>query len=142
MTSMRDDARRVLEARRVRASSTPAPFAAPVAATLALIAVGAVVLTVLGFSVAATAGILFATALAGAVAAHRTTTSVLAGITLWLVQPFQPGERVRIFAPERHAVVEAELVRIGLVNTTLATEAELLVVANARLLRPAPRPRG
>ena len=74
-------------------------------------------------------------ALAGALASYRTTINLVAGILLLVVRPYQPGERVRLQQPRSHAAFEAEVVRLGLVNTTLANESGLLVVPNVRMLQ-------
>jgi small-conductance mechanosensitive channel len=84
-----------------------------------------------------------AVALIGTAAlAHRTVRSLLAGAGLALARPFSAGERVRLYVPELHGVVEAEIVRIGAANTTLATGTGILVVPNARMLRRPPEDRG
>lgn len=135
MTSMRADARRALGVRRERASVTPAPVAAPILTTLAVLAAGVLVLLLLGFGLPTVLGAVVAIALIGAIAAYRTTLSLVAGLTLYLVRPYLPGERIRLHAPEHGGTIDAEIVRIGLWNTTLCTTDGLLVVANARMLQ-------
>jgi small-conductance mechanosensitive channel len=75
-------------------------------------------------------------AIAGGIVARRTVTSLVTGIGLLLIRPYAPGERLLLRLPD--AVVEAEVVRIGIVNTTLATPDGLLVVGNTYLLRGMP----
>jgi small-conductance mechanosensitive channel len=83
------------------------------------------------------AGITLLVALVGAFVAHRSVLNVLSGVTLLVVRPFAPGERVRLPAPSG-LPIEAELVRVGLANTTLCTESGLLVVPNRRMLQGQP----
>ncbi|WP_460604657.1 hypothetical protein [Jatrophihabitans fulvus] len=138
MTSMREDARRALAARRERAFSRPAPLLAPLAATVAVAGAVVLLLLLLGAGAPVVVAGAAAVAVAGLVLAHRTTASVAAGISLLLIRPYQPGERVRLYLPERASLVEAEIVRIGLLNTLLASEDGLVAVANTRMLRAAP----
>jgi small-conductance mechanosensitive channel len=79
---------------------------------------------------------------AATVFAHRTVGSIFAGLTLWLIRPYAPGERLRIQSPVDGCVIDVVIVHIGLANTTLASDAGVLVVPNNRLLRnpPAPAP--
>ncbi|WP_159440891.1 mechanosensitive ion channel domain-containing protein [Jatrophihabitans endophyticus] len=76
--------------------------------------------------------------LVGAVAARRVTANLLAGLGLLIVRPYQRGERVRLHTPDVAAVLDAEVVRIGLLNTTLATTTGVETVPNTRLLRTPP----
>lgn len=138
MHDLRADARRTGPARREPVPPTPAPLTVPLIAAVVVISAAAVVSTGLGLSPFAVLAITLAVALAGALVAHRTVGGVLAGALLLLVRPYYPGERVRLTLPP-HGIVEAELVRIGLVNTTLCTGAGLVVVPNSRLLRGAPQ---
>ena len=90
----------------------------------------------------ATAALAVAVAVFGAatVFAHRTVTSMFAGLTLLLVRPYAAGERVRIQSPTDGCPLDAVIVHIGLANTTLASDAGVLVVPNNRLLRNPPAP--
>jgi small-conductance mechanosensitive channel len=74
------------------------------------------------------------------VLARRTVASSLAGLTLLVVRPYAAGERVRIQSPVDGCLFDAVIVHIGLANTTLATDAGVLVVPNYRLLRNPPTP--
>jgi small-conductance mechanosensitive channel len=97
----------------------------------------ALVTLALGLSGLLVIAITLAVAIAGGIVARRTVTSVLTGVGLLLIRPYAPGERLLLRLPD--AVVEAEVVSIGLVNTTLATPDGLLVVGNTYLLRGMPR---
>lgn len=89
------------------------------------------------------AGVLMVTAAVFVVAlvlARRTVASTLAGVALIVVRPYAAGERVRIQSPDDGCHFDAVIVHIGLANTTLATDAGVLVVPNHRLLRNPPTP--
>lgn len=90
----------------------------------------------LGLSMPLVVAVTLAVALAGAVLARRTVTSLVTGVGLLLIRPYASGERLLLHLPD--AVVEAEVIGIGLVNTTLATPDGLLVVGNTYLLRGMP----
>ena len=75
---------------------------------------------------------------AALIAARAVLGNALAGVTLLLARPYNPGERVRLYAPELGGDVEAEVVRVGLVQTTLASASGVFVVPNTRLLRTPP----
>jgi small-conductance mechanosensitive channel len=138
MQDLRADARRAGSARRECVSSNPAPVI--LALVCAVVGIGAaiVVSSELGLSMTVVLAVTAAVALLGAFAAHRTVGSVLAGLMLLIVRPYAPGERLRFHLP-CHGIVDAELVRIGLANTTLSTGAGLIVVPNSRLLRGTPQ---
>lgn len=130
MPHVRDAADRDCPAARDRA---PARVTLPVLSAVVVISATAIVASLLGLPVSAVLAVTALVAIAGACVAHRTVTNVLAGLVLLLVRPYAPGERLRLELAEP---VEAELVRIGFANTTLATEAGLLLVPNRRLLAP------
>jgi small-conductance mechanosensitive channel len=116
----------------VRAATAPlvvAPFVVGLAAGLA---------AVCGLSLLAVIGVAAAVAVAGALIAHRTVASVLAGLVLLLAQPYAPGERLRLYVPELGRVTEADVLRIGLVTTTLCTGLGVVVLPNRQLLAGAP----
>lgn len=138
MTSLRHDARHLGDARRLHASVTPTRLTVPAASTAAAAGVAAVALTALGLSSGVVIAAVVLIAAAGAVLNRRTTASLAAGVTLLFARPYLPGERLRLYSPELGRPVEAELVRVGLVNSTLATAFGLLVVANTRLLGSQP----
>jgi small-conductance mechanosensitive channel len=92
-----------------------------------------------GLPLALVLAVTAAVALVGAFVAQRTVLSVLAGLTLLVVRPYAPGERVRLPSPEDGSAIEAEVVRLGLANTTLATTSGLLIVPNSRLLPGVPQ---
>lgn len=138
MTDLRADVRRADTARRECASSTPAPITFALVCAVIGISAAALVSHALGLSMTLVLAITAAVALLGAFVAHRTVDSVLAGLLLLVVRPYAPGERLRLHLP-CHGTVDAELVRIGLANTTLSTGTGLIVVPNSRLLRGAPR---
>jgi len=81
-------------------------------------------------------------AVAGALVAHRTVASLLAGAVLLLARPFAAGDRLRLYVPELGAVAEAVLLRTGLVTSTLCTGSGVLVVPNRALLRVPPSTSG
>lgn len=138
MSELRAEARRAVTARRECASSTPAPVTFALVCAVVGISAAALVSSALGLSMTVVLAVTAAVTLLGAFVAHRTVGSVLAGVLLLVVRPYAPGERVRLHLP-CHGTVDAELVRIGLANTTLSTGAGLLVVPNSRLLRGAPQ---
>lgn len=138
MLLLRDDVCRARTTRRARASSGPAHFTGPAVTTFAAAVLAAVVLVVAGRPAGVVGGTVAAIAIIGAVAAHRTTASLFAGVALLLVRPFGPGEPVRLYSSEQRGFVEGVIVRVGLINTTLATDSGLLVVANRQLLRRPP----
>jgi small-conductance mechanosensitive channel len=138
MQVLRTDARRAAIARREQVSATPARLTFPILAAVVVIGSAALVSALVGLPLTAVLGITVAVAVAGAVIAHRPVLNVLAGITLRVVRPFAPGERVRLNTPTGAPPVEAELVRVGLANTTLCTESGLLVVPNSQMLQRAP----
>lgn len=133
------DARRACTARHERVSSSPAPLTMPLVAAVVVIGAAAVVSSVLGLALGLVLAITLGVALLGAFVAHRTVVSVLAGLILLVSRPYAPGERVLLPSPVDGAPIEAEVVRVGLANTTLATAAGLLVVPNRRLLAAGPR---
>jgi small-conductance mechanosensitive channel len=125
-------------ARGERVSASRARIAAPLVVAVVTIASAALVSSLLGLSVVLVLAISAGVAIAGAIVAHRTTSSVLAGLALLVIRPYAPGERVRLPSPVDGTLIDAEVVRIGLANTTLATDSGLLVVANNRLLKGVP----
>ena len=70
-----------------------------------------------------------------AVVRRRTVGSLLAGAGLLVAQPYEPGEQVRVFVPALGSVQDAEIVRVGPVNTTLMTGTGVVVVPNVDMLR-------
>ena len=110
----------------------------PLTTAVVTIGAAALVTSALGMTPLLVISITLAVAIAGGIVARRTVTSLLVGVGLLLVRPYEPGERLLLRLPD--AIVEAEVVRIGLVNTTLATPDGLLVVGNTYLLRGMPLP--
>ncbi len=139
MHDRRGDARRACVAYRERAFASPAPVAAPLLGALGVVVSAVLVSSALGLSVVEIVAVVAAVAVAAVVVAHRTVGSVLAGVVLLLIRPYAPGERLRLHSPRHGGSVEAVIVRIGLVNTTLATDSGLLIVANNRLLKDVPQ---
>ena len=119
-----------------RTSACPAQLAVPIGSAVVTITATALVAMALGLSLLLVVAVTTAVALAGAIVARRTVTSLVTGVGLLLIRPYAPGERLLLHLPD--AVVEAEVIRIGLVNTTLATPDGLLVVGNTYLLRGMP----
>ena len=138
MTTFRTDARRVCDERRERASATPARFAVPAVVAVSVVALVAALLHLFGASTSTVGWAALVTVLLACFVCRRTITSLIAGATLLFVRPYLPGERVRLYSTEVGANVVGEIVRVGLINTTLAMPSGPLVVANTRLLRAAP----
>jgi small-conductance mechanosensitive channel len=138
MHELRADARRACTARRERASVTPARLTFPLLSAALVLGAVAATSSAAGLSLGLVLAITVLVAVVGACVARRTVGSVLSGATLLLVRPYSPGEQVRLYLP-MHGVIDAELVRVGLANTTLATSDGLLVVPNSRLLRGLPQ---
>jgi small-conductance mechanosensitive channel len=115
----------------------PAPTGLLSAFAVALIAA---VTAVIGLPVLDVLAAALATAVLCGALAHRIVGNLFAGLVLTLIRPYAPGEKLRLFSPVRGCVVEAEIVRIGAANTTLATTRELIVVPNNTLLRSTPQP--
>jgi small-conductance mechanosensitive channel len=88
-----------------------------------------------GLSLWLVAAITLAVALAGAVVARRAVASLFAGLSLLVIRPYAPGEQLRLHSHADDSVLDVEVVRIGLVNSTLATPSGLLVLPNSSLLR-------
>jgi small-conductance mechanosensitive channel len=112
---------------------------APAMAMLGGAVVVALVLLVVGVPGLVVTAAVSAVLVVAAVANHRTLASLVAGFSLLLIRPYQPGELVRIFSQELCTVVDAEVVRIGLLTTTLASSHGLFDVANTWMLRAAPQ---
>jgi small-conductance mechanosensitive channel len=111
---------------------------APLLAAVVFIGGTAVTASLAALSALAVLGLTIAVALGGAIVMRRTLGSLLAGVGLLLVRPYAAGERLRLNSPCDGAPIEAEVVRVGLVNTTLATDDGVLVVPNTSLLRGLP----
>lgn len=144
MSHRRYDAARARSTRRVRLSATPARVSAPLASGFAAIVIAIAVGNVFGLSAGIIAAGAAVVALAAGVAARRTLASLAAGAGLLIAQPYCPGEQVRVYVPSLGSVVDAEIVRVGIANTTLlvreggGANGALVVVANGLMLRPAP----
>jgi small-conductance mechanosensitive channel len=98
----------------------------------------AIVGTLAGLSISAVIVVAAITAVLGALVAHRSVARLLSGSMLSVARPFAPGDRLRAYVPELGRVVEAELVRIGPLTTTLCTDTGVLVVPTGDLLRVPP----
>jgi small-conductance mechanosensitive channel len=125
---------------RGRSFATPVPVKAPVLATASVVLITLVVTLATGVAasqafIAAAAVFVVATLLA-----HRTVTSMLAGVALLVIRPYSEGERVRLAWPVAGGVLEAVIVHLGIANTTLASDAGVLVISNNQLLRNPPTP--
>lgn len=138
MQDSRDGARRVRGARRERVSASPAPLAAPLLFVGAFVSSATLIAGATGLSPLAVAGVAAGALVVAGAIAHRTLSSLFAGLVLAIVRPYAPGERLRIFSPSHGCIIEATLVQIGAANTTLATDTGLLVVANNRMLKDVP----
>jgi small-conductance mechanosensitive channel len=138
MNKLRDDLRTVRATRRSRVSQSPARVAGPILVASVGITIATLTAMLTGLTAEGVAAVAAAAHVLAAVAIRRTLGSLLAGVGLALIRPFSPGECVRIYVPELHAVVTAEIVRIGAANTTMATPRAVLVVPNSRMLRGGP----
>lgn len=129
-----EDTRRAYLARRERVAMNAAVVmtALPLAVAVALV-VPAVVLPV----VPAVAVAMIALAIV-AVVARRSLSNMLATLTLVVAQPYLPGERVRLYAGDAHGMVDAEVLHIGLLRTTLCSDRGVIAVPNIRMVRTAP----
>jgi small-conductance mechanosensitive channel len=132
-----EDARRTA---RLRAFASPVPVRVPVLASLAAVMLASSFCAVIGWSIGTSLVVVAAVLLGCAALAHRTVSSVLAGVALLVVRPYAAGERVRMPVPDDWGVLEAVVVHVGIANTTLAADTGVLVVPNRRLLRNPPTP--
>ena len=138
MRALRNDVRPAADRGRAATSACPRRTRRA-GATVALIVAASVAATIVfGLPPLAVVAIGLTALVAVAAISHRVVGSLLAGLTLSLARPYNPGEHVRLYAPELDAVVVAEIVRLGLVHSTLATPSGLLVVPNSLLLRSTP----
>lgn len=128
---LRDDARRTGSS---GPSTAPAPVAVPLLAAILTLGVTAVVASLAGLPAWGVLAAVGVAGVVGGVLARRSLGSVASGVTLLIVRPYARGEQLRLYVPEQRGHVEAEIVRVGLANTTLATGDGLLVVPNSRLL--------
>jgi Mechanosensitive ion channel len=108
-------------------------LAAPLTVSLA-----AVLAAFAGLSSVGVVLVAVAVGLAGGVLAHRAVSRFFAGAVLLLARPFVPGDRLRVYVAELGGVTEAELVRVGLLTTTLCTDSGVLIVPTGELLRVPP----
>lgn len=139
MHELRADARRATVARREQAAASPVRLTLPILSAVVVIGAAALVSALIGLSLPAVLGITLTVAVLGALVAHRSVLNVLAGVTLLVARPFSPGERVRLPATDDGAPLDAEVLRVGLANTTLCTGSGLLVVPNSRMLHGSPK---
>ncbi|HZC69464.1 MAG TPA: hypothetical protein VE442_02100 [Jatrophihabitans sp.] len=137
MRDLRDSPRRAPGPCGGQASASPSPVAVPLLVAAALIATVVIVAVVFDLSVAEQVAIFGTAGLASFAVLHRTLLSLLAGLALAVIRPYGPGERIRLHSPSHGGEVEAVIVRIGPVNTTLATDICLLFVPNYLLLKDA-----
>jgi small-conductance mechanosensitive channel len=115
----------------------------PLLTALVTIALAAAAASLAGLSFYLVAAITVAVAVLGGIVAHRTVGGLIAGIGLLVIRPYSAGERLRITSPIDCTMIEVEVIRLGIVNTTLATPDGMLVVPNTRLIRglpPIPEP--
>ena len=120
---------------RSRARSAHAPVVAPLALS-GLVQVATIGTAVaLGLSWFVVLAIAVGMAALTTVVLRRTIGSLLAGAGLLVAQPYEPGEQVRVFVPALGSVQDAEIVRVGPVNTTLMTGTGIVLVPNVDMLR-------
>jgi small-conductance mechanosensitive channel len=118
--------------------TTPVHAAQVVVGGGVAVAVSAAVAASFGAGFAWTVLVTVFAAATAAIVARRTLGSLFAGIALHLAQPYAPGEQIRLFVPEVGDLADVEVVKLGIVSTTLGTPDGLLVVPNTRMLRAAP----
>jgi small-conductance mechanosensitive channel len=135
---LRAGARRARPARPERVFASPVQLKRPLLAALLTITLTAIATSLAGLSIDLVLAITAAVALAGAIVAHRTVGGLVAGVGLLLIRPYSVGERLRITSPADCTGIEVEVIRLGLVNTTLATPDGVLVVPNTQLMRGLP----
>lgn len=138
---LRDDTKQARGKRRERAAAMPAHVMAPLCIVLAVAFAGSAVAHWMGLGDLGVATIAMCLVGLGALAAHRTISSLAAGAGIRLAQPYLVGERVRAYVPSLGRTVDAEVVRVGAANTTLlirddAGTESLVVVPNSRMIRP------
>ena len=129
---IREDTRRAYSATRERAAMNAAVVLSlvPLGIGLAL----AVPLSTLPV-VPATGAIVASLAIVTFIA-RRSLANMLAGLTMLVVRPYEPGERIRLYAAPGD--VEAEILHVGLLRTTLCTGNGVVPVPNSRMLRATP----
>jgi small-conductance mechanosensitive channel len=108
---------------------------ASVALALVFVASCATVAVALGFPIPVTVAVAGLTAAGAGFAAHRTVGSVLAGLILLVARPYTSGDHLRVWSSDLDDVVEAEVVHVGVLRTTLADDRGVHVVPNRELLR-------
>ncbi len=89
----------------------------------------------LGLPFPAIVGVVVVLVAVSGFACRRTVGSLVAGAGLRVAQPFEPGEQIRVYIPSLDSVQDAEIVRVGPANTTLATAGGIVLVPNADMLR-------
>ncbi|MGN6606704.1 MAG: hypothetical protein ACTHMS_06815 [Jatrophihabitans sp.] len=103
----------------------------------ALAAVSLVALTVLGAPLSSILVVLLGFVGLLAIAAREFVADVAAGALLRFVQPYERGELVHLYCADEHEYVDARVVRLGPVHTTLAgPDREFRVPNHAMLSEP------
>jgi len=102
------------------------------------VSVAAIVATLSGLPAFGVLLVAAAVAVGGGLIAHRAARRLVTGAVLVVARPFAPGDRVRVYVPELGRVLDAELLRIGPLTTTLCTDSGVLVVPTGELLRTPP----
>jgi small-conductance mechanosensitive channel len=119
-------------------AATRIRIAIPLVAAVVVIGSTIVASELLGLPLLLGVALTLAVTIAGALVERRALSSLFAGIGLLIIRPYAPGERLLLPSPVDGRLIEAELVRVGIANTTLATPDGLLVTPNSYLLRGAP----
>jgi hypothetical protein len=142
MTQVRVRARQAVSADEAIAAAARIHIALPLIAAVLVISSTALVADLLGLPLLLIVAVTLVVAVLGALVERRAVSSICAGIGLLVIRPYAPGERLLLPSPVDGCLIEAEIVRIGLANTTLATSTGLLVAPNTHLLhgRPASKP--
>jgi hypothetical protein len=134
------DASQVGKACRGRSAVPPSRVVIPLLMATGLIGTAGLAVVLLHLSIGEQVAVWVAAGLAALVTLHRALLSLVAGLALAVIRPYASGEPLRLHSPAHGGEVEAVIVRLGLLNTTLATETGLLCLPNHRLLMDAPQP--
>lgn len=137
---MRDDPVRAWVTWRADVSSRPARASAALGTGAFAVSVAIAVMIAAGLPSAIVVTVATTVCAVAAVLARHTLSALAAGVGLRVARPYCPGERVCLYVPSLGEIVEAEIVRVGPANTTLASQGGLILVPNNRMLRTGPNP--
>ncbi|WP_375487604.1 hypothetical protein [uncultured Jatrophihabitans sp.] len=134
MTTYTDTARSA-ERQCSRARTTPTRVGLPLTGSALVVALTIVLAVLLGLPAPVAVAVVLAACVVLALLVRRTLGSLIAGAGMRLAQPFEAGDQIRVFVPSMNSVEDAEIVRVGAVDTTLLTESGTVLVPNAHMLR-------